>query len=195
MLSFSHKLLDWRGPGLHALSFSLQATPPQPSASFSYTHTHTHKNTISVWLGQVQSFFSSDNCDFCLLTKTLKETRQVGIILHDSFFYSSLPHKDTLIYWTAHSTQRRNHVLVLMLMLMRLLLLLLLLLLMRGCSYSHIWSIEDTITLKSQRLDAWSSKSIPMLMTKCGNDFGQQLNVKCYCQRWHWYSRWEMKMY
>ena len=49
MLPFSHMLLDWRGPGLHALSFWLQAPPP--SAPLSYTLTYT-QNIISVWLGQ-----------------------------------------------------------------------------------------------------------------------------------------------
>lgn len=84
MLSFSHMQLDWQGPGLHALSFWLQ--PPPTFYIHSYTHIHTH-NTISVSLGQVQCFFSSDSCDFSLLTKTPKETRQGGIIPHDSSFF------------------------------------------------------------------------------------------------------------
>lgn len=38
LLSFSHMLLDWQGPALHALSFWLQAPPITTLCTHSYTH-------------------------------------------------------------------------------------------------------------------------------------------------------------
>lgn len=60
---------------------------PPPSTSFGFTHlntyTHTHippKSHLCIVRTNAKYFFSCDSCDFCLLTKTLKETRQGSII-------------------------------------------------------------------------------------------------------------------
>lgn len=83
-----------------------------------HTHTLTHRyKTPSLygWGKSKSFFFPSDSCDLCLLTKISKETRQGGIIPHDSFFSftvlsldTHIPCKDTHTYITYNNNTQTH---------------------------------------------------------------------------------------
>lgn len=96
-------------------AFDYRHPPPSASATHTHSHTDTKHHLCMVGAKAKAFFFPSDSCDLCLLTKISKETRQGGIIPHDSFFSftvlsldTHIPCKDTHTYITYNNNTQTH---------------------------------------------------------------------------------------